>query len=54
MRRTRQYASHLASRAALHLDPFEQPGRKWILQQPASLIPGSENIVTNSRSALRA
>jgi len=31
----------------LHLDPFEQPGRKWILQQPASLIPGSENIVTN-------
>ena len=28
LRRTRKYVSHLASRAALHLDLFEQPGRK--------------------------
>ena len=28
LRRTRKYASRLASRAALHLDLFEQPGRK--------------------------
>ena len=28
LRRTRKYASRLASHAALHLDLFEQPGRK--------------------------
>jgi SAM-dependent methyltransferase len=32
LRRTRKYASHLASRAALHLDLFEQPGRKVVFQ----------------------
>jgi hypothetical protein len=30
LRRTRKYASHLASRAALHLDPFERPGGKRV------------------------
>jgi len=35
LRRTRRYASRLASRAALHLDLFEQPERKRVLQQPA-------------------
>ena len=30
-----KYASHLASRAALHLDLFEQPGQKRVFQQPA-------------------
>src|SRR3972149_254378 len=30
-----KYASHLASRAALHLDLFEQPGRKRVFQHPA-------------------
>jgi hypothetical protein len=28
LRRTSKYASRLASRAALHLDLFEQPGRE--------------------------
>ena len=31
-----EYASLGPARAALHLDPFEQPGRKRVLQHPAS------------------
>src|SRR3972149_5235676 len=31
-----KYASHLASRAALHPDLFEQPGQKQVFQHPAS------------------
>ena len=34
LRRTRKYASHPASCAALHLDLFEQPGRKRVFRQP--------------------
>ena len=35
LRRTRKYASHLASRSALHLALFEQPEREWVFQHPA-------------------
>jgi hypothetical protein len=31
----RKYASLGPARAALHLDLFEQPGRKQVFQQPA-------------------
>jgi hypothetical protein len=35
LRRTRKYASRLGSRTALHLDLFEQPGRKQVFQHLA-------------------
>jgi len=36
LRRTRQYASRRGSRAALHLDLFEPPGRKAVFPHPAN------------------
>jgi hypothetical protein len=45
LRRTFQYASHLASLAALHLDRFERPGREEAfrsqLSAPSSNVPCS-------------
>jgi len=32
------YASRLASRAALHLDLFEQPAQEWVFQHPAGRL----------------